>query len=241
MDITKAEKIVMFSYVPLLYAPPQMLLDELTQNNIEAVAEFMEGLKDGNATGCLWVDHNGQPAPVFVYPNAHEIAEHLHLWTEEKPTQWFHTHLEIKDGKYLIILIPQIDKSIERWKINFQLTYGYPPPKDLKFEVFFKPLYFVSGTENTLELIADRVKHCPNIGFMNMDSLDFDDPDNTDPDAIVWLGPFRKLEGDWAHDYFHSILDDSEEPTDRRSILFDAGKELKKKKNREKRKRKRRK
>jgi len=242
MDVGKAEKAILFSYIPLLYAPPEAMMQELTNNNIEAVAAFMEGLRDGNAAACLWTEYEGQPAPVFLYPDAHDIAEHLELWTEGKPTQWFTTHLQVKNGKYLIILMPQVDRSVERWKINFQLIYKYPPPSDMKFEVFFKPLYFVSGSQNVFEIVEDRITHCPYIGFMDVDSFDLDNPENTDPEAIRWLGPFPKLKGNWAGDYLNTILDDAEEPgSGQKSIIFDAGKEWKKKKNREKQKRKGRK
>jgi hypothetical protein len=76
---------------------------------------------------------------------------------------------------------------------------------------------------------------------MDMSNVDFDNPENMEPELITWLGPFSKVEGDWAKDYFDSILDDAEGPTPgHKSIIFNRGQELRKKKNREKKKRKRR-
>lgn len=242
MDFTKTNKVILFSYVPLLYSPSEDLTQEITANNAEAVLAFMNDLRDGNAIGCLWANHEEGPAPVFLYPDAHDIADHLEAWTEDKPTSWFQTHLKVKDGRYLIILMPQVAKSVERWKINFQLIYGFPPPKDLKYEVCFKPLYFISGTENTFELFQGEVKSCPYVGFMNMADFNIDNPEEIDPDTIKWLGPFHRVEGDWADDYFNSIMDDATGPEPgQKSIIFDGAREWQKKRNRDKRKRKRRK
>lgn len=244
IDFTKTDSVVLLSYVPLLYAPPQMVMQELQNNEATALAEYIDELQvQGSAIGCLWANHDGKASPVFIYDDAREIVEHLKGWTENEVTKWFRYRIREKNGKYLIALFPNFEKSVNRWRMNFQLVYGYPPPKDIKFNIFFKPLYFISGSDNMFDVIKDELNPEFRIGFIDRKNVDFENPERMAEieDKIVhWLGPFKPLEGSFADSYFDAILDDTEEPDEPlgKSVVFDYGKELKKKKNREKRKRK---
>ena len=237
MDFTKTESVVLLSYIPLLYAPSQMVMQELQSNDAKALTEYIDNLDvTCAATGCLWANHDGKAAPVFIYDNAQEIVDHLEAWTENEVTKWFRYKISAKDGKYLICLFPNVEKSVERWRMNFQLVYGYPPPKDMKFHIFFKPLYFTSGSKNMFDLIKDELDPEFRIGFINKVDIDLENPENMDEESIRWLGPFKRVEGDFADEYLDSILDDTDEPepSDLKPVVFDYGKELKKKRNRKK-------
>lgn len=132
--------VVLFSYIPLVWGDPSANYLE----NPKALQGLVENA-DATAKCAIWYGHNDKHCIAFAVDQAADIKNHLMLWSEGKPNAWFDLIGHQKDGMYSIVLMPKLDKSVERWKLNYQLLNGFPAPKDAKFQLFFKPLNFVTG------------------------------------------------------------------------------------------------
>jgi len=130
---------LIFSYIPLVYGDP-------TANylsNPEKIMSLVENAEPG-AKGAIWYGNGKKTGVVLVYDNAKEIKEHLIAWTERKPKEWFKLIADVKDGMYSIVLMPILEKSVERWRLQYLISNGYQAPDDLKITFIFKPLNFVT-------------------------------------------------------------------------------------------------
>jgi hypothetical protein len=142
--------------------------------------------------------------PVLVYDEADKLSEHLIEWSENDPSLWFDLYMFSKDGKYALVLMPKLEKSVERWKIRFQLEFGYPPPDNIEFDIVFNPLSFVSGTSNMFQnlknrnLILDRMF----VGFVSLKDIDMNNIPN---DNIKKIGPLSVVEE--PNDYILNLID----------------------------------
>ena len=140
---------IIVSYIPLLRG-------QVFPKDFDAVRGQIDELPSGRAIACAWVlNEDGNAEPVLIFEDAQAIAEHLHEWAESKPESWFKLHWTRSGDDYMMALIPDIGKTMERIKIHFQLKHGYPMTVG-DASVFFQPLHFVasrSGIE-----VADRVK-----------------------------------------------------------------------------------
>jgi len=213
---------VVVSYFPLLAGKPGESLD-FEEGSLEALTGLLKELPDGNADCCLWVLKDGESRPVLVMKDADLICDHLLVWSEGDPVGWFSLTLMQKDGKYLIGLAPDVGRSIERFKMARQLRTGFPVPKDTKFKVMFRCLYFVSGPSNMFDLVKDQLSEEVSVGIMDRSLLDVQDPGSMDPDKIRWIGPFQQTREGWMGEYFNAILDEAVEPKEG-SVAFQDGK-----------------
>ncbi len=146
--MNKESNIAIISYVPLLY-PEVLGPGVLTPAE---VSKRLENYNHGESSGCLWfsdeVDGKLEFSVCFVVPKAAEVVEHIYYWSEDQPEKWFDVRYDCEDsGEYTLSLIPKVQMSIDRYKMNYQLTYGFPMPKTAKMSVFFKSIYISSKRE----------------------------------------------------------------------------------------------
>lgn len=88
--------------------------------------------------------------------------------------------------KYAIALIPNIQRSVERWKIAYQLQTGFPPPtKDTEFQAFFQPVEFSSQNGDTFNKIKHQMQPITEVGFL--DPKDFQMDSELNPNAINFI------------------------------------------------------
>jgi hypothetical protein len=124
---------IVVSYVPLL-----------DDDNTELSQESSKG----ECLGCIWDDeHNNEIT--LVIPDARQIAEHFLYWSEDKPQDWFKLHFKEWNNYYALALIPDLSKTLNRFKIKFQLRTGFPFPQDKPVHFYFKPIHFFSKSEKT--------------------------------------------------------------------------------------------
>jgi hypothetical protein len=179
---------VVISYCPLLTGPTWPMQD-LKSEDAEAFVKTMEELPSGSAKGCLWVSNDDKGiTPVFLFENASAIYEHLMFWSEDKPEEWFEYIFREKGGRYAIVCFPRLQKSIERWKINFQLNVGFPPHPQAKYSLLFKPLHFISQSANIFNKIKKQLKSKElSIGLLDWAGDFPPDPSNINFDGIQWV------------------------------------------------------
>lgn len=139
------DDVFLVSYIPLLR-------DTSLFKEVKSPEHFEEILKkigfdstNNEAIGCIWYVNDGEFFPVIVLENADEIASHLIEWSDNQPEKWFKVHYAKDKFKYAMALSPNVDESINRFKINHQLRTGYPVPKKTKFQVLFKYIHFTSA------------------------------------------------------------------------------------------------
>lgn len=186
MDTDSSPVYVVISYCPLLIGPTWPMHD-LKSEDAEALAKAIDELPSGVAKGCLWVNNKGDFAPVFLFENASAIYEHLMLWSENEPNKWFECVIKEKDGRYAIICFPRLQKSIERWKINFQLNTGFPTHPDAKYSLIFKPLTFISLNPGVFGVVKNKLKKNLSIGFLDWTKDSAPSPSDVDVDNIRWV------------------------------------------------------
>ena len=210
---------VLISYVPFLAGDP---FEEIPRDRFEELATLVDTMPSGQAQACLWFkrdvksDDDYKLSPVFLYKNADDMVGHLVAWSENKPLEWFSLHLRHKRGKYVFALMPKFEKSVERYKIAYQLRTGFPIPKDTRFSIIFRTLFFVSGDQNVFNLERQRIGETTEIGFLDSNKVDFKNLEESltklDDSEINWLGPFSLAPNKDVLKYLDGILEDAKEP-----------------------------
>lgn len=215
----RKESYLVLSYFPLLVGDPTKVID---MKNISAFEELQKSLSSyeelGNASACLWCRYESRIVPVFAMKKARQIAEHIRFWSQESgvgsgidhgPSSWFKLAVVKEGGRFSLLLFPNIELSIKRFKTLHGL------PADLgedKLVVLFKPLVFISNGPGMLSK-AKFVKESY-VGFIDPDEAFIGDPKNPqlNPDAQdpVFLGPFPVVFDDPAvMPYAKGMFDDN--------------------------------
>jgi hypothetical protein len=180
------DKMILFSYVPLLWGPPV----EADPDKIQEILKEADSLL--GTWACVWVGNKKKTTCLFLVDNAIEISSHLMAWSENEPEKWFNLEIDSNnDFYYAIALFPNVKKSIERHKIGFQLHTGYPVPDKTEYKIFAKPISFVSnGPSKIFKQIKKFIFKGIEIRFM-----DFSD--------------FREISSDESNESYHKFLDKS--------------------------------
>lgn len=133
---------VVVSYIPGM-RPKKMFLTD--KEEISQLSTLVDDASLGEAKGCAWTVTGNRAEVNLIMQDAALVAEHLAEWTEGEPEKWFHFMHVKKDGMYSLALFPDINKSIERTRIQYQLNNGgWPIKMAEKMSVFFRPIMFVS-------------------------------------------------------------------------------------------------
>lgn len=142
-------KHLVISYVPLLqnYGNPldaQVILDpENAEKYVEHVTSLLD--TDVHIQGCAWADEEGEIHALLITDKAKEIRDHLLAWCEEKPQDWFRLEIKLNDVNYQISLIPDLEKSAQRYRTNrFIHKQEHISKEDVM--VYGTPLQFHSTT-----------------------------------------------------------------------------------------------
>jgi hypothetical protein len=209
------DSVIIISYIPLLLDNRTIVDPE--DSEIESILKDALEVNSG-ADFCLWVDKDGQASPVLVFSNAEDLADHINTWSENKPEEWFDIQLNQISDSYSIALMPRLEKSVERWRVNYQLTTGYPPKRDLNVNLVFNPLHFATKHSPVFENVKPHIKSKTKIGLLNLNGVKPEEiQEKLDTESIMWLGPFDTK---WENnDYMKNLLNDLEDPKSK-SIKF---------------------
>jgi hypothetical protein len=208
-------KVMLLSYMPLfdhrrLGLLPGAVIDP------ERIKD-MDIPSDVHVEACLWtIDKQHDPifAPVLVMERAKKVAYHLMEWTEGQPQGWFKIVITDNGSNYCVALFPNIDLSIERWKLGYRLSHdGQEPPKDYQYEVLFQPLAFGAAISDSYRNVKPHlnVSHME-IGLLDMSHINRTKPFDTDHTKIIKLGRFEIAHHDLHKNWSDSFLVDLEPP-----------------------------
>ena len=214
--------VMLVSYFPFLVGNPLDMINVENPDDVLGIFKSLEDMPNATALACVWAMRDRQPdgsftpAAVFLYEQADALRDHLVAWDESKPSEWFNLHLKSKNGKYVIAMIPNFEKSIERYRMHYQLRTGYPMMKDTKFTIAFRSPHFVSGSKNMFDGIKGKIKDTLEVGFLDVSHIDKNDMSKSladlDDSKIKWLGHFKVRPNEPVKGYLDDILDDAKEP-----------------------------
>lgn len=178
MNLSDQNQVILISYFPFIKLDQQII----NMVNPDFFQTLLGNTTDSKVRGVIWAQSELEKvSPILIIDRATELVEHLQSWSDQKVQNKFvFKHLWYKNI-YALALIPKIEESITRWKINFQLQFGYPSPSDLEFKVLFYPIQFISGSKADTYL---KIKHLIgdttiNIGFINSHDWDPSNPEKS--------------------------------------------------------------
>ena len=197
-----AERYIVVSYVPMLKTDQKLLVRSLEQQDagttIDIAAEISKALEqapDVHVQACVWMHDIATNAfsPVLLMDNAAEVANHLMAWAENDPAAWFHAYVEqIDEERYIILLFPNLSKSIQRFKLNCMQVQEFIPPSDADYTMMFKPLEFVSQGMNLFPEVSPHLTDKVMVGFL--DTKDFDQQNPAESvEKIRYIGPLERV------------------------------------------------
>jgi hypothetical protein len=143
-EITMAKNhYLIVSYMPRLVADPRRLL---TREDLVKLLPEWEKQSGGEAMACLWGAKDGHAHPILMINHAQSLIDHLTTWAEGVPQRWFNLHIyySAKYDRYAVALIPKLEMSIERHKLQHKLNTGADLPKNATFSLLFMPIKFTS-------------------------------------------------------------------------------------------------
>lgn len=148
------DKVTVISYYPFLPRVGGKILD---RSDIEVLKEYKE--PNVMPISCGWLLNDDEPEAVLVFPsNARALARDMIDWAESKPSEFFNVIVDTHKNTYAIVIVPNIDRSISRFKFNHLITYGEPVATE-NFNTLFYPIGFVNRSSNP---IFDSIR--PSIG-----------------------------------------------------------------------------
>lgn len=190
---------IVISYVPLFYTPPTTFVDVISENNLEKLKPIIDKIEniDNAAEGVGWT-HTAEP--IFIMDDAEEIARHIEYWSEGMPKDWFTVNWMEKDDKYAIVLMPDLNKSVKRHREIWKIQTGTNLPKNTSHKILFKPIIFISGSNQTFKQIKDKIPKRVRVGFSSDKTL------STDP---YFLGNGQKFDFEYSNnDYMKSLFEE---------------------------------
>lgn len=204
-------KYIVVSYVPLLNATKRILKtpsEQYTPEHATKIAEEIGGTLENTphvpVRACLWLQDNTSEKPefhpVFLIDNAMEVLDHLKYWCENDPATWFHLYLEkVDDNRYIVLLFPNLDKSIERFKLACLVYTDVVPQSEADYTLIFKPLEFLSQSATMFDNVKEHLGEELKIGFLNANEFDQSAPEAC-LDKVQYIGPISRVRKDNAKD-----------------------------------------
>ena len=194
------DKIIVISYVPMLAPPdPEHIFMQGSEimNAINPILEDMDKVEN-MARAVMWTY---DAEPIFMIKHARIVAKHIEFWSENDPTSWFEVHWAQQDSRYALVLMPSIEKSIERFKNNYKTLKGEDIPENIGYQVLFKAISFASMNSDTFNKIKNKLPDRTRVGFV--ENLQ---------DEIYWLSDEAKFKIKRKdNSYMRSLFKEDEE------------------------------
>lgn len=176
--------LVLVSYIPLLRGIPGQLVDVAT---IEPLLDTDAGHVDA----VVWAVGDGREvSPVFAMERGDEVFEHLVEWSEGSPATWFKLLVDESDDEYALVLVPDFQRSLDRFVLARSFAGGVRLLPDEEVRVVFKPLVFRGPKSDVSRQVLPRLCEEVTVGFVDVQALSAG-LDRLDPRAASRIGPLR--------------------------------------------------
>lgn len=185
----------------------------IPRDNQELIEHLKTDFPDGRVEGCTWMfwppGQQGILTPVFIIPDAHRIADHLVAWSDDDPSEWFELAVVNHQGGYAVLLMPDVEKSVSRWKARRSSDDGRDEAGATVCAIY-RPLRFFNTAPSRLwPQIYATLPAWMMLGFLDAKDACWDDPRRTDCERIKFVGPFRRGDniklGAYIDDVFNSL------------------------------------
>lgn len=156
--------LILVSYVPLLHGFAGQLL---TPDAVEPLLDTDAGHVDA----ILWAaDHAGRFSLVLAMARAVEVFEHLVEWSEGSPATWFKLLYDESDDEYAMALVPDVRRSLDRFRLAHFLATGVEASHD-EVQVVFQPLLFRGPKSDVTRRALPRLGQKVTVGFVDLGAL----------------------------------------------------------------------
>jgi hypothetical protein len=204
----KIETAFIISYVPLLRGQAGDLLSLNSKNAAQQIKDIYDNYIDtdvGTARGCAWCMSTDDDSVglVFAIEKAAEIHDHLTQWAEGVPQRWFDLCLYDAGARYAIALMPNFERSVERFKEANRTVNNIEIAKDAKFQLIAKPILFISDPDPvTFYKIKGKIGKRIQVGLVDPSKI----ANNAmKADDVLDLGSF-KMNSDMYTEYLAEVM-----------------------------------
>ena len=188
--LEQANTFVVVSYWPLIDIDKPKIFDKDPANELQ---RFVEDTPEINVMGCAWILKDEEPIPVLIVDRAKEIQEHMLKWCEDDPLKWFKFCIQEVDNQYVLIIYPDVEHSIQRFRLACLHFHDFIPPENAQYKVIFSPIRFLCESNTAYQSIKDQLNDRILVGFLDAKSVDRNDPASMDLSKIVYLGPLERI------------------------------------------------
>lgn len=188
--MNKPEHYVVVSYWPLVDISKPKLF---TKGAVQDLQDYLDSTPNVDIIGCLWLMDNDNPIPILVVKRAKELREHMLTWCEKDPGKWFRFCIQEAGEKYILIIYPDIERSIERFKSACLYIHNFLPADDAKYQVICSPLRFFGSSIDNYNAIKNQLSSNITIGFIDADNVDLTDPSSIDISEIHYLTNLKRV------------------------------------------------
>lgn len=176
--------LVLVSYFPLLRGLPGKLVEAAE------IAPLLD-THAGHVEAIVWaLGDGGEISPAFAMDRADDVFEHLVEWSEGSPATWFKLIIDESDDEYTLALVPDVQRSLDRFLLASTLVAGAEVPHHDEVRVVFQPVLFRGPksdvSRRALPLLRDEVS----VGFLDVRSLSTG-LNSLDPRSASRIGPLR--------------------------------------------------
>ncbi len=160
------EGVIIVSYVPLLRGHPGELLSAERAEELVATGA-------GHVEAVLWtLEADGEFVPILALTRGDEIFEHLVEWSEGSPASWFHVEFDEDGDRYALAIVPDAERSIERFMLARALVTGTETPvQRAEVVMVFEPLLFQGPLSDASRRALAGLGDAVSVGIVDVDSL----------------------------------------------------------------------
>lgn len=126
--------------------------------------------------------------PVMLLEKCGRIIQDLRKWAERKPEKWFTLDIIESGDKYSVCLMPNLRKSVERFKHNYLMATGKTADK---FKVITRPIFFGSNSATTFSKIKSEIRSEVVCGFAPYPKWNEDNLQDIQEKDIMTIGPLK--------------------------------------------------
>ncbi len=164
--------------------------------DLESWDSLQQQVGDVTVHGIAWLkypDPNSESViPVFIMDDGLAVASHMSEWIDGDPER-FSLMAQQYEGGYAIALVPDPQKSINRWKAARHLYHG-ETVGDEEFIVCYRQIGVFCLGDRFAKLIP-LLRDFTDVGFVNKSDIE----DQTKDPEMTILGPFKLVIGDDKH------------------------------------------
>ena len=174
--------LVLVSYIPLLRGSPGKLVDPAE------VAPLLD-TDAGHVDAIAWAaGDDGELSPVLAMDRANDVFDHLVEWSEGAPATWFKLVVDESDDEYAMALVPDAQRSLDRFLLAWSLLAGTDVPSADEVRVLFQPLVFRGPKSDVSRRALPLLRGEVTIGFLDVRELSAGDA-RLDPRSGSRVGP----------------------------------------------------